>query len=279
MKRNLAGARARESARAYVEGREARAPVPAMVRITDSSLRAFRMAAHFCGFFAGRADAEAEFAIERAEGQRQLDHATALMREAADLFRSYERHHRTQMGYNSVEEARQYRGGADVERVKDRLAKAERNALAAARLEAWLRGESIYPITAGGEYVAHAQFRQPPVERHEFVHDQPGLAHECEEADRQTQQMLDRTPGRRIERFANRDGYGGSNVRPVTAGPLAEPGVADGIASALGLDEPGKALAMAGETRFQLVTADPRFDPHAPLCVNGYPFNPATTEA
>lgn len=82
-----------------------------------------------------------QWAIERAEGQRQLDDAGALMREAAETFRSYEAHHRAK----ASEEGRPE--------------KAERNALMASRLEAWLRGDSIYPITADGAYAAHASFR------------------------------------------------------------------------------------------------------------------------
>lgn len=99
---------------------------------------------------AGADQAEAEFAIERSTGQAQLDDATALMREAAELFRAYERHHRDIAS----------RTGARTGREE----KAERNALMAARLEAWLDGKGLYPITADGAYVAHADFRRPPAE-------------------------------------------------------------------------------------------------------------------
>lgn len=99
---------------------------------------------------AGADQAEAEFAIERSTGQAQLDDATALMREAAELFRAYERHHRDIAK----------RTGARTGREE----KAERNALMAARLEAWLDGKGIYPITADGAYGAHADFRRPPAE-------------------------------------------------------------------------------------------------------------------
>lgn len=82
---------------------------------------------------------EDEHTIRVAEGQRQLDDAASLMREAVDLFRSYEKHHKG--------EAFRLHCGSDVHR--NRMAKAETNALMAARLEAWLRGEDFYPIKPG----------------------------------------------------------------------------------------------------------------------------------
>lgn len=76
-----------------------------------------------------------QWAEERQIGQRQLDDATALMRETAELLRGYEKHHRDEA----------FRLGCGTDEHRDRTAKAERNALAAARLEAWLRGEERYP--------------------------------------------------------------------------------------------------------------------------------------
>lgn len=74
-----------------------------------------------------------DWAVERATGQRQLDDATALMREAAELFRAYEKHHRDIAK----------RTGAKTGREE----KADRNALAASRLEAWLAGADCYPVS------------------------------------------------------------------------------------------------------------------------------------
>jgi hypothetical protein len=202
-----------------------------------------------------------EWAVERATGQLQLDDATALMREAAELFRFYERSHRTKAGR-----------GNDFCDVQVTLAKAERNQLAAERLEAWLAGSDRYPVSLPGEdtVVAHGQpipadiapyGQLVPTSR---VIDFPGVT---------TRQQAERHPQSHHQRFANRDGYG-SNVRPAT-GPLAEPGVADMLVHALVGDAP--ALGMDGPV-FRLHTADPRFDPAAPVRINGFPYNPATED-
>lgn len=85
-------------------------------------------------YVAGANQASDEWAVERATGQRQLDDATALMTEAAQLLRGYEAHHRK----------RATEGSCNTSAMS--LAKAERNALMAARLEAWLAGEDHYPV-------------------------------------------------------------------------------------------------------------------------------------
>lgn len=62
----------------------------------------------------------------------------AALEDTAKLLRSYERHHREQAGFPSAEEAERWRGRGG-EKGMDRLAKAERNRLAAERLEGLLR--------------------------------------------------------------------------------------------------------------------------------------------
>lgn len=91
------------------------------------------------------ASIEDEHAIVVAIGQRQIDDATALMTEAATLFRGYEAHHQAK--------AERFRGWPnvpdDVAAFKVLQDKIKTNALMAARLEAWLRGEDQYPVSVG----------------------------------------------------------------------------------------------------------------------------------
>lgn len=97
---------------------------------------------------------EDEQALERATGQRQLDDATALMTEARDLFRVYEAHHRDKVerfpGRPDVPD--------DVAAFKVLRRKVETNALMAARLDAWLEGEPIYPTTV--DRATHPAFHE-----------------------------------------------------------------------------------------------------------------------
>lgn len=76
-------------------------------------------------------EVEADATIERAEGQRQLDEAAVLIRDAAALLRGYEKRHRDRADPASLKWAG-HLGRADT------LLKAETNAAMAARLEAWL---------------------------------------------------------------------------------------------------------------------------------------------
>jgi hypothetical protein len=192
--------------------------------------------------------AEDAMALERSTGQRQLDDATALMREAAELFRFYEAHHADRAA-SALEQLTRCRPELDRKQVLlAQLAtsnvKRDRNALMASRLEAWLRGEDRYPVTVGPqEAVIGADGDLIPVTR------------------------LGETP--------KRQAIVHSNVRPVTSGPMADPGMASMVAMALAGDAP--ALGMDGPT-FRLQTADPRFDPNRPLVVNGHPFTPATED-
>lgn len=66
--------------------------------------------------------------IERAVGQQQLDEAGVVIRDAAALFRRYEKHHRSE-GFRLHSGTPEHR---------DRYTKAETNRLMAVRLEGWL---------------------------------------------------------------------------------------------------------------------------------------------
>lgn len=169
-----------------------------------------------------------QWAVERATGQRQLDDATALMTETAELLRGYEAHHRAR----AIPGPENGPYGAPAA-----LEKAERNALAAARLEAWLRGEDRYPtnpaealrdIAEGmvdGETIKgvdHASFDRAAAACNEIV-----VSHVPPEEDRSPR-----------------------------SAPWRQEGVADLAA-------------------FRITTGDPRFEPSAPVTVNGFLYVPA----
>lgn len=168
---------------------------------------------------------------ERQIGQRQLDDATALMRETAELLRGHERHHRDQ-----ADEADRYGPTADGEA---RRAKAERNALAAARLEAWLRGEERYPTNPA-------------------------------EALRQIAEgMVDGEAIRGVD-HASFD---------AAAAKLDEPGVPDEENPEAPAEWFGAARwrtdGVADLAAFRVTTGDPRFDPAGPVVINGFLYHPA----
>lgn len=137
-------------ARAWLAAGEAKHPLPPTVTLTPDSFRTFLMEAFVEGLFAARDD----FSVEAATGQRQLDDATALMTEARDLFRGYEAHHR--------EKVERFPGRPDVPddvaAFKVLRRKFETNALMAARLDAWLKGEPIYPTTV--DRATHPAFHE-----------------------------------------------------------------------------------------------------------------------
>lgn len=144
MSSNLTHARARESAaddwlasRDLVE----EATVDAAARV---------------GFITG-----AEWGEGQAEAREagRLNDAEILMREAAELLRGYERHHRAKVPPPYEGPGRVISQPACTDEQLAAIEKADRNGLMAARLEGWLRGDRVFPITADGDYVAHAGFR------------------------------------------------------------------------------------------------------------------------
>ena len=92
----------------------------------------------------GQAALTDQRAIENAVGQRQLDDATALMTEAVDQFRSYERHHMAKV--STIFPVAETSANADT------IKKANANALMAMRLEAWLAGKDQYPTSFEREH-------------------------------------------------------------------------------------------------------------------------------
>lgn len=185
--------------------------------------------------------ASAEWAIERSTGQRQLDDAGALMAESAALFMGYAEHHWRRADDAVDDPAAQLAS----------LHKARVNLLAALRLKEWMAGLDRYTVAAPPPIPAEIAPNGDLVPTLDF--------HGCTSLNQ----------ARRIARHQR------GNVRPVTSGPLADPGVAGMVAAALAGDAP--ALGMAGPT-FRLQTADPRFDPTQPVVINGYPFQPATEQ-
>lgn len=80
--------------------------------------------------------AEAEWAIERATGQRQLDDARMLMAEAVALFTGYSEHHQNR--------ALAFQTAGDLEQALSSLKKAKVNTLQALRLREWMSGLDRY---------------------------------------------------------------------------------------------------------------------------------------
>jgi hypothetical protein len=262
MSSNHGRAGARESALVWLAGYDP-GDNPAWGKIgeemaTDPSSM-FTQAVVLDAFEAGVDHADRDYAIERSVGQGQLDAATSLMREAAELFRHYEAHHRAKV--MPIGPPGPERNQATAES-KAALEKAGRNALMAARLEAWLQGEGLYPITADGAYVAHARHGQ--VERHDFVRDQPGLDCGCEPFAIPAEVAAD-----------------GSLV-PVDTKTREdcrarfEAGSFEGYPGTTGRDAALRIAKRELERAFRITTADPRFDPLRPVTVNGYPYCPAT---
>jgi hypothetical protein len=242
MKRNHTPARAREAA----EWLAAYDPDDGLGKVGPQAHdpgTTFTQPVVIAAFAAGADQADAEWAIERSTGQRQLDDAGALMREAAELLRGYEAHHGRR--------AETYAAAGLKPKQSESLAKAERNALMASRLEAWLRGEDHYPVTLS------------PVEHVEFVRDQPGL--DCGGRVTRDQSLRRHYTSRgdahplydNIENFGTLPpfAYGERECRPRL--------------------RPEIVREIAKRTNVALTTPDPRFDPLAPLTVNGYLFRPA----
>lgn len=178
-----------------------------------------------------------QWAVERATGQRQLDDAGSLMRETAELLRGYEAHHQGKVDRLVASGARDPDTEAAVD---DARSKTRRNALAAARLEAWLGGADRYPVRLAdvpGEdsAVAHGQAINPA----EVLRD---IA----------EGMVDGETIKGVD-HASFDQVADQLARPV---PWRKEGVADLVA-------------------VRLNTGDPRFDPALPATINGYLYVPA----
>lgn len=238
MSDRLACARARETeALQWLDQQEWREQHPAPS--TEDDL--FGRSAVVAGFEAGVNQAEAEFAIERATGQQQLDDAWALMAESAALFLGYAEHHqrRADALAGSMD------GDTDPAAQMASLQKARVNLLAALRLKEWMAGLGRYTVSPGEDTMA---CRAEPFPIPAVVADNGDLV-----------------PVDTKRR---------SNIRPVTAGPMADPLMIDSLVQALG--GPAHSLSSVKAAGFSLQTGDPRFDPAEPVLINGYRFTPAT---
>lgn len=184
-----------------------------------------------------------------------------LISDAAALLRGYEAHHRRL--------ARSQLVGADVR--KDRHAKADRNAAMAARLESWLAGDQIDPDAATGcaddltvidrdalESVLSfiggtAPLTLPPAPAHSRAPDDLTAA------------------------------IAGAGLIEEGAGWVKVHGVRDSRALFDVLAEANARASGAAAWRtqgnadlaaFRITTGDPRFDPGAPVTINGFRYQP-----
>jgi hypothetical protein len=209
---------------------------------------------------AGRQRGDDERAIEANVGQRQIDHATELMRETAELLRDYEAHHRAQ-ALIATRETVEF----------DRIAKAERNALAAARLEAWLAGASRFPIRYSDACRATDHplrvIGRPDLEaaaRGEASDESCRVELHDNVVDFETFPPVKRPPAP-------------PNLKQVD-GELGDPVVVESLMAASGMLDSTTLVRRhrsGGLVPVSLSTPDPRFDPARPVYVNGYLFRPA----
>ena len=313
MSNNLAPVRARETAcEDWLSTVEANDGTPDSYR-RQGFLTGAEWAEDRCG--AIHAGEQGDWADERASYRRRLDEAATLMRETAELLRGYEKHHRDQAAHLAAQGT-----GATMEREQDRQAKADRNALAAARLEAWVDPAS-QPVQATREVpgedvmVAHGQVIDlPGVTSREQArrlahHADPtrftpvpgfaGLDPEILEALQATAGEAERVTGvvevvgLPVSKRGGDYEFDGEirAVIPKRSGEVRYAVEDDrGLllimnARQCGLPSSGRRAApphrpggVADLLAFRVQTGDPRFDPLAPVCVNGYLYHP-TKEA
>lgn len=234
--------------------------------------------------------AQDEATIERAEGQRQLDQAAALMREASELLRGYEAHHLAKAeAHNDRSRAcRDAYDAAAESRLRDEaLGKANRNALMAHRLEAWLSGEPLPGSMDAADQAAQEAFVSAALDAGV---DQISEADEPPPRVRQ-RDLLAEVIGRPVHKSGGDYQFEGEirAIIPKRSGALRYAVEDDrGLllimnASQCGLDHREEFMGaharhrpdgVADLTAFRLTTPDPRFDPAKPVCVNGYLYRP-----
>ena len=245
----------------------------------------------FCeGFERGAIAGRAEWALIESLA---LVEARDLIAEAAALLRGYEKHHR--------DEAFRLNMGTDQHR--DRIAKAQRNAAMAAKLEVWLspRPECAHEktvmhetgdgvpvefcpecgrnIALAGKSLIHGVDLSNPADVLRAVANRiaidAGLSVDHESFDRAAahlREVVDLGPHGDEERVRDnvvplaRPAPPVGNLRPVTEGPLADSRFVAEIVGA----EPGD----DGPFPLVLNTPDPRFDPTMPVIINGYGYRP-----
>ena len=251
-----------------------------------------RIAAYFAGVHGAEQDL---WAIERATGQRQLDEAGALIREAAALLRGYETHHLAKAERISAS------GGRDLETeaaVDDARSKARRNGAMAARLEAWLAGEPLPGSMAAADQAAQEAFVSAQLdagidqigEADEPAHD-PDLATGCADDHGPLAGFFDRDKPLIVPPAPRHDRAPADLVAAMAGASLIEEGVGwvkvHGLANARALFDclaAANAVAQGGAVwrlegvadlaAFRLTTGDPRFDPRKPATINGFLYHP-----
>lgn len=253
MKRNLACARAEEAAE-WLQGYDPDDGHGAVGDQAADPASMFTQPVVIAAFIAGaeKADdlAEAEFAIERAVGQRQLDEASALIMEASALFLGYGEHHQAR--------ADEFEKSGDVEACAASLRKARVNMSMAVSLREWLSGD------VQGMTCPHCRGRQfaRVDEAKPGGGFGPGPMLRCVSC---KETLLVPIPAAKASQ---------PNIKPVTSGHLADPVVIESLIESLG--GPVHCLSAVKAGAFRLQTPDPRFDPARPVCVNGFLYTPAT---
>lgn len=218
-----------------------------------------RIAAYFAGVQGAEQDL---WAIERAQGQRQLDEAGALIREAAALLRGYEASHLGKADRISAS------GGRDLETeaaVDDARSKARRNGAMAARLEAWLAGEPLPGSMAAADQAAQEAF----VNRDKPLIVPPAPQHHRAPAD-----LVAAMAGATL--IEQSDGVGQVGWVKVHGLRNAR-ALFDCLAAANAVAQGGAVWRLEGVAdlaAFRLTTGDPRFDPRKPATINGFLYHP-----
>lgn len=243
-------------------------------------------------------------------GQAQLDLATAVIREGAQLTRFYERSHLAKLERWGPGSGGLALGSPEA---IDTKAKADRNAHMAARFEAWLRGEDRLPLPAPsipglnpadaarhyseevaarvGLGVDHASFNREAAQLDQVGEDE-GCHDACEPPvfevpgeDMVVSHAIEFPGVTSLETARRQADARRSNLRPVTDGALADPVIVEGLLAAAGMLDatdpdaaPVRLQGVADLVAFRLNTGDPRFDPSKPVCVNGFLFHPATKD-
>lgn len=248
-----------------------------------------RIGAYFAGVHGAEQDL---WAIERATGQRQLDEAGALIREAAALLRGYESHHRDKRGALAMAH------GAHSPEFLEATEKIARNGGMAARLEAWLAGAPLPGSMEAADQAAQEAFVSAQLdagidqigEGDEPAHD-PDLATGCADDHGPLAGVFDRDKPLIVPPAPRHHRAPADLVAAMAGATLIEEGVGwvkvHGLANARALFDclaAANAVAQGGAVwrlegaadlaAFRLTTGDPRFDPRKPATINGFLYHP-----
>lgn len=233
--------------------------------------------------------------------------AGELIAEAAALFRSYEAHHREKVTAAIVARKEAEEAGREPDPLLDIVqlrAKAERNALAAARLEAWVAGEDRYPTNPAealrqiaermvdGESIkgvdhasfdaAAAKLAEPVIRADQIVPHSLGRAAVVLLGERLIKDMagvalIEEGTGW-VKVHGVRDAAALFNVLRLAkiAAEEGQPDEENPEASAEWFaGARWRTDGVADLAAFRITTGDPRFDPAGPVTINGFLYRPA----